>query len=105
MNPTLSGIMLGKALAEGDALGAIPFLTDLVAAVKQAAPGVIQKATSKEVAKLKSKYLGTPAAPAIVETTTSAAPSAPARPAWILPVSVGLGGLFLFLFLKKRGRK
>jgi hypothetical protein len=98
--------MLGRALAEGDALGALPFLTDLISSVKQAAPGLIQNVIKKQVSAIETKYLGVPA----VSTAATSVPRTTAIPAsgwpsWVLPVGIGAGVIGLLLILKKKRGK
>jgi len=116
MNLALSGVYLGKALAEGDMLGALPWLTELVSSVKKAAPNLIKQVASKQISalqtkataavqKAQTKYLGTPSEMTVVGSLPATTESASAaRPNWIVPAAITLGGLFLFLYARKRSR-
>lgn len=66
MNNLASGFYLGKALSEGDYLGAMPFIPDIINAVKSAAPGLIRETASRKLSALQTK-LGVAPRPEYVE--------------------------------------
>lgn len=103
MTPILQGIYLGRALAEGDYLGAATFLPDLLKAVKTAAPSLLKNVAASKISAVEQKFGLAPAAPAapVIDTTAVPMDAAPTRPSWVLP-AVAVGGLGLFLFLRRR---
>jgi len=105
VNPTLSGIMLGKLSPKGTPWSDSVFDGTLSPPSKQAPPAFIQKAANKEVAKLKSKYLGCPRPLRQSLKTTDPPRRRPRHGPRGFGRVRGPGGCFLFLFLKREAEK
>ena len=104
MTPLMGGLYLGKALAEGDYLGAMPFIPDILKAVKSAAPNLLREAASKKLTKIQNK-LGYAAPP--VETTSVTVASAPEAPrSNLIPMLIlGAGAFFVVRKMIKARRR
>lgn len=103
MNPLLGSVFLGRALAEGDYLGALPMIPDLFKAVKASLPNLLREKAGQELVRLQNKVGGAAPASSVVDT-----PAYPVQPApqhsWIIPAVV-VGGAVAFLYFRKKRRK
>lgn len=111
MNPVLGSLMVGRSLSEGDYLGALPYIPDLLKAIKSAAPNLLREAAAKQLEKVQRKLSPTGtlpvvqnvAAPAVVDTT--AAPVSSGLPKWVLPAAITVGGLILIYVVRQRANR
>lgn len=106
MNSLMTGLYVGKALAEGDYLSAAPFFADIVKAVKIAVPNLIKQTASSQLAKVQNKLgILPPNSGGPVETQAVVAvpvQPAPSASRWLVPAAAILGGYFLIKRMRRR---
>lgn len=107
-NELMTGIYVGKALAEGDYLAAAPFFSNILTAIKTAAPALLKNTAATELAKIQAKLAPSTLPAASGGPLPSSAPvqAAPPGAPWGKYVLWGAAGLGGFILWKKfrRGR-
>lgn len=104
MNNLMTGLYVGKSLAEGDYLGAMPFLTDIINAVKTAAPNLLKDLASQKLA-LVQKKLAVQAPPMPAAEAQPYAPPAPPPNPWpryIAYAALAGGVIYVVRRMKRR---
>jgi hypothetical protein len=103
MNPLLSGLMIGRSLSEGDYLGALPAIPDLIASLKAAATSALKTKAQAAISKVETKYLTGPtsSAPDVVQGSGMTT-----WPVWVKPAIGAAAVIVLVMVMKRRkGRR